>query len=88
MRQQVDLLVEGEINHASVRRLDRAGYRLHVPQQVIHQMCKSHSPVLALRSTLASCLEEVTSTVRGRVVCCSREALYELDIQEGLLTVL
>ena len=57
-------------------------------QQVIHQMCKSHSPVLALRSTLASCLEEVTSTVRGRVVYFSREALHELDIQEGLLSVL
>ena len=81
---KVDLPVEGELNHASNRRLDHLGFRSFYPEGDIVQQLTSREiplrPVLALGSKLEEVMHQPW---KARFVPSCRLAAAELSERRG-----
>ena len=92
MVRQVDLLIEGELCHASARALDRSGYRFYVPS--LDGIRCSWETIPAVPQgpvgSLAARLQEVVMRARGRRVGFTQEGFAQLSVdrEEKLVLVL
>ena len=71
IRMQVDLLVEGELNYASARALDRRGLRFYIPPREVVRLCQQGRPQGVTQNPinyLLLNLENLTVATRGRTV--------------------
>jgi len=85
----VELLVDGELAHASSRALDRSGYRLHIPESEVSFACRqwrADAPT-GLVASLSGKVEALTRAAQGRHVRFSQEGLATLARDRGVVTL-
>ena len=64
----VELLIDGELAHASSRALDRSGYRLYIPESEVNYACRQwrcDAPT-GLVAGIGTKMEELTLAAQGR----------------------
>ena len=86
----VELLIDGELAHASSRALDRSGYRLYIPESEVNYACRQwrcDAPT-GLVAGIGTKMEELTLAAQGRRVRFSQEGLASLSRDRGIASLL
>ena len=86
----MELLIDGELAHASSRALDRSGYRLYIPESEVNYACRQwrcDAPT-GLVAGIGTKVEELALAARGRRVRFSQEGLASLSRDRGIASLL